>query len=50
MNDYNAVDVPMDKSNIIPKSLRFNLNAFQSLKYLEIYSMPTENITDICEY
>ncbi|KAL5280818.1 NISCH family protein [Megaselia abdita] len=47
LNDYNAVDVPMDRTNIIPKTLNFNLNAFQNLKYLEIYSMPTENITDI---
>uniref|UniRef100_T1GYA7 PX domain-containing protein n=1 Tax=Megaselia scalaris TaxID=36166 RepID=T1GYA7_MEGSC len=47
MNDYNAVDVPMDTSNIIPKSLSFNLNAFQNMKSLEIHSMLTENITDI---
>lgn len=46
-NDYNAVDVPIGRSNIIPKSLKFNLNAFRSLQCLKIYALPTENIIDI---
>lgn len=46
-NDYNAVDVPILRSNIIPKNLKFNLNAFRSLKFLKFHALPMENIIDI---
>ncbi|XP_023301506.2 nischarin [Lucilia cuprina] len=46
-SDYNAVDVPIGRSNIIPKSLKFNLNAFRNLLCLKIFALPTENIIDI---
>ncbi|XP_075169774.1 nischarin [Haematobia irritans] len=46
-SDYNAVDVPIGRSNIIPKNLKFNLNAFRNLHCLKIYALPSENIIDI---
>lgn len=46
-NDYNAVDVPIGRSNIIPKNLKFNLNAFRNLQCLKIFALPTDNIVDI---
>ncbi|XP_065370213.1 nischarin [Calliphora vicina] len=46
-SDYNAVDVPIGRSNIIPKTLKFNLNAFRNLQCLKIFALPTENIIDI---
>ncbi|XP_067626386.1 nischarin isoform X2 [Eurosta solidaginis] len=46
-NDYNTVDVPIDRSNIIPKNLRFTLNAFRNVKTLKFHGLSTENIVDI---
>ncbi|XP_043644119.1 nischarin isoform X2 [Drosophila teissieri] len=45
--DYNTVDVPIDRSNIIPNRLSFNLNAFRNLKTLKFSALSTENIVDI---
>lgn len=45
--DYNSIDVPVGRSNIIPKNLYFNLNAFRNLKAIKFYSLSTENIVDI---
>lgn len=46
-SDYNTVDVPIGHSNIIPKKLKFNLNAFRNLQCLKIYALSSENIIDI---
>ncbi|XP_018793554.1 PREDICTED: nischarin [Bactrocera latifrons] len=46
-NDYNTVDVPIERSNIIPKNLRFTLNAFRNVKVLKFHGLSTENIVDI---
>ncbi|XP_055372565.1 nischarin [Condylostylus longicornis] len=43
---YNAVDVPIGKSNLIPKNLKFNMNAFRNIKELKFYGLSTENISD----
>ncbi|XP_017838706.1 nischarin [Drosophila busckii] len=45
--DYNTVDVPIGRSNIIPNRLSFNLNAFRNLKTLKFSALSTENIVDI---
>ncbi|XP_055923390.1 nischarin [Eupeodes corollae] len=45
--DYNSIDVPIGRSNIIPKNLFFNLNAFRNLKTIQFFSLSTENIVDI---
>ncbi|XP_043064196.1 nischarin [Drosophila ficusphila] len=45
--DYNTVDVPIGRSNIIPNRLKFNLNAFRNLKTLKFSALSTENIVDI---
>lgn len=45
--DYNTVDVPIERSNIIPNRLSFNLNAFRNLKTLKFSALSTENIVDI---
>lgn len=45
--DYNSIDVPIGRSNIIPKNLYFNLNAFRNIKSIKFYSLSTENIIDI---
>lgn len=45
--DYNTVDVPIERSNIIPNRLSFNLNTFRNLKTLKFSALSTENIVDI---
>ncbi|TDG42255.1 hypothetical protein AWZ03_011314 [Drosophila navojoa] len=45
--DYNTVDVPIGRSNIIPNRLSFNLNAFRNLRTLKFSALSTENIVDI---
>ncbi|XP_032591383.1 nischarin [Drosophila grimshawi] len=47
VQDYNTVDVPIGRSNIIPNRLSFNLNAFRNLKTLKFSALSTENIVDI---
>lgn len=41
------MDVPIERSNIIPKNLRFTLNAFRNVKVLKFHGLSTENIVDI---
>lgn len=47
VQDYNTVDVPIGRSNIIPNRLSFNLNAFRNLRTLKFSALSTENIVDI---
>lgn len=37
-------------SNIIPGNLKFDLNAFRNVKYLQINGVSTENINDAGMY
>lgn len=39
--------MPIERSNIIPKYLRFTLNAFRNVKVLKFHGLSTENIVDI---
>lgn len=46
-SDYNSIDVPIGRSNIIPKNLTFHLNAFRNLKQMKVYGVSTENFSEI---